>query len=103
MNCGRHIKGNRDPVIVLHSDVCKHVGPNAGMATYDAEDCAMGCYGGCYFFLRRKRIGTKGQDTHRADADSWSLESISVFVLWNSDRSSITYLVKHVLPSGNLT
>ena len=40
MNCGRHIKGNRDPVMVLHSDVCKHVGPNAGMATYDAENCA---------------------------------------------------------------
>jgi hypothetical protein len=53
--------------------------------------------GGAILFLRRKRIGTKGQDTHRADADSWSLESISVFVLWNSDRSPITYLVKHVL------
>ena len=55
MNCGRHIKGNRDPVIVLHSDVCKHVGPNAGMATYDAEDCAMGCYGGCYFFFGEEK------------------------------------------------
>ena len=61
MNCGGHIKGNRDPVIMLHSDVCKHVGPNAGMATY-AEDSAAGAERCFWVFGQGKGMERKGQD-----------------------------------------